>query len=148
MKEGGHVSLYIADFRSLVSRIGDWGEGALIHHFRKGLPFRILDLGERSTQEPQMVVHTSRISSPNNRNITPTQNEHSVFTPESNLNSDALWLQMSQFSEKTEKQFAELQESHERIKTLTASMEKIVKTLEEGLDQLSKASEETNKKLN
>ncbi|MBW0489410.1 hypothetical protein O181_029125 [Austropuccinia psidii MF-1] len=25
MKEGGHVSLYIADFRSLVSRIGDWG---------------------------------------------------------------------------------------------------------------------------
>ncbi|MBW0586618.1 hypothetical protein O181_126333, partial [Austropuccinia psidii MF-1] len=24
MKEGGHVSLYIADFRSLVSRIGDW----------------------------------------------------------------------------------------------------------------------------
>ncbi|MBW0546318.1 hypothetical protein O181_086033 [Austropuccinia psidii MF-1] len=25
MKEVGHVSLYIADFRSLVSRIGDWG---------------------------------------------------------------------------------------------------------------------------
>ncbi|MBW0588342.1 hypothetical protein O181_128057, partial [Austropuccinia psidii MF-1] len=43
MKEGGHVSLYIADFRSLVSRIGDWGERALIHHFRKGLPSRILD---------------------------------------------------------------------------------------------------------
>ncbi|MBW0569605.1 hypothetical protein O181_109320 [Austropuccinia psidii MF-1] len=37
MKEGGHVALYIADFRSLVSRIGDWGERALIHHFRKGL---------------------------------------------------------------------------------------------------------------
>ncbi|MBW0567497.1 hypothetical protein O181_107212 [Austropuccinia psidii MF-1] len=43
MKEGGHVSLYIANFRSLVSRIGDWGERALIHHFRKGLPSRILD---------------------------------------------------------------------------------------------------------
>ncbi|MBW0490551.1 hypothetical protein O181_030266 [Austropuccinia psidii MF-1] len=42
-------------------------------------------LGERSTQEPEMVVHTSRISSPNNRNITPTQNEHSVVMPESNL---------------------------------------------------------------
>ncbi|MBW0572790.1 hypothetical protein O181_112505 [Austropuccinia psidii MF-1] len=27
MKEGGHVSLYIADFRILVSRIGDWGKG-------------------------------------------------------------------------------------------------------------------------
>ncbi|MBW0498941.1 hypothetical protein O181_038656 [Austropuccinia psidii MF-1] len=43
MKEGGNVSLYIANFRSLVSRIGDWGERALIHHFRKGLPSRILD---------------------------------------------------------------------------------------------------------
>ncbi|MBW0495440.1 hypothetical protein O181_035155 [Austropuccinia psidii MF-1] len=29
MKEGGHVSLYIANFRSWVSRIGDWGERAL-----------------------------------------------------------------------------------------------------------------------
>ncbi|MBW0508306.1 hypothetical protein O181_048021 [Austropuccinia psidii MF-1] len=33
----------MSDFRSLVSRIGDWGERALIHHFRKGLPSRILD---------------------------------------------------------------------------------------------------------
>ncbi|MBW0580537.1 hypothetical protein O181_120252 [Austropuccinia psidii MF-1] len=36
MKEGGHLYLYIADFRSFVSRIGDWGERPLIHHFRKG----------------------------------------------------------------------------------------------------------------
>ncbi|MBW0526342.1 hypothetical protein O181_066057, partial [Austropuccinia psidii MF-1] len=43
MKEGSHFSLYIADFRSLVSIIGDWGERALIHHFRKGLLSRILD---------------------------------------------------------------------------------------------------------
>ncbi|MBW0477976.1 hypothetical protein O181_017691 [Austropuccinia psidii MF-1] len=28
MKESGHVSLYIADFRSLISRVGDWGERA------------------------------------------------------------------------------------------------------------------------
>ncbi|MBW0583386.1 hypothetical protein O181_123101 [Austropuccinia psidii MF-1] len=54
MKEGGHVSLYIADFRSLVSRIGDWGERALIHHFRKGFPSRILD---------QLASHPSRIDS-------------------------------------------------------------------------------------
>ncbi|MBW0593504.1 hypothetical protein O181_133219 [Austropuccinia psidii MF-1] len=54
MKEGGHVSLYIADFRSLVSRIGDWGERALIHHFRKELPSRILD---------QLAFHPSRIDS-------------------------------------------------------------------------------------
>ncbi|MBW0591182.1 hypothetical protein O181_130897 [Austropuccinia psidii MF-1] len=54
MKEGGHVALYIANFRSLVSRIGDWGERALIHHFRKGLASRILD---------QLASHPSNIDS-------------------------------------------------------------------------------------
>ncbi|MBW0555241.1 hypothetical protein O181_094956 [Austropuccinia psidii MF-1] len=43
MKEGGHVSLYIADFSSLVSRIGVWGERAVIHNLRKGLPSKILN---------------------------------------------------------------------------------------------------------
>ncbi|MBW0460364.1 hypothetical protein O181_000079 [Austropuccinia psidii MF-1] len=43
IKEGGHVSLQIAHFRILVSRIGDQGERALIYHFRKGLPSRIVD---------------------------------------------------------------------------------------------------------
>ncbi|MBW0521145.1 hypothetical protein O181_060860 [Austropuccinia psidii MF-1] len=52
MKEGGHVSLYIGNFRILVSAIGDWGVRALINHFRKGLPFRILD---------QLASHPSRI---------------------------------------------------------------------------------------
>ncbi|MBW0496928.1 hypothetical protein O181_036643 [Austropuccinia psidii MF-1] len=55
---------------------------------------------------------------------------------------------MSQYAEKTQNQFAELEASHERMKKLTASMDKIVKTLQEGHDQLSKASEETNKRLN
>ncbi|MBW0584854.1 hypothetical protein O181_124569 [Austropuccinia psidii MF-1] len=54
MKEGGHVALYIVNFRSLVSRIGDWGERALIHHFRKGLASRILD---------QLASHPSNIDS-------------------------------------------------------------------------------------
>ncbi|MBW0526567.1 hypothetical protein O181_066282 [Austropuccinia psidii MF-1] len=54
MKEGGNVSLYISDFRILVSRIGDWGERALIHHFRKGLASRIFD---------QLASHPSRIDS-------------------------------------------------------------------------------------
>ncbi|MBW0515737.1 hypothetical protein O181_055452 [Austropuccinia psidii MF-1] len=54
IKEGGHVSFYIANFRSLVSRIGNWGESALIHHFRKGLPPRILD---------HLASHPSRIDS-------------------------------------------------------------------------------------
>ncbi|MBW0491202.1 hypothetical protein O181_030917 [Austropuccinia psidii MF-1] len=52
MKECGHVSLYISDFRSLVSGIGDWVERALIHHFRKGLPAKILH---------QLASHPSRI---------------------------------------------------------------------------------------
>ncbi|MBW0461759.1 hypothetical protein O181_001474 [Austropuccinia psidii MF-1] len=43
MKESGHVSLYIADFRSLMSRIGDWGEVAYIHVYRIGLASRLLD---------------------------------------------------------------------------------------------------------
>ncbi|MBW0521059.1 hypothetical protein O181_060774 [Austropuccinia psidii MF-1] len=54
MNKGGHVSLYISYFRSLVSRIRDWGERALIHHFRKGLPSRILD---------QLAFHPSTIDS-------------------------------------------------------------------------------------
>ncbi|MBW0489778.1 hypothetical protein O181_029493 [Austropuccinia psidii MF-1] len=91
---------------------------------------KAVGLGERSTQEPEIGVKTYRISSPNNRNITPTQNEHSVFTPESNLNSDEMWLNICQYTEQTQQQFPELQESHERMKTLTASMDKIVKTLQ------------------
>ncbi|MBW0583020.1 hypothetical protein O181_122735 [Austropuccinia psidii MF-1] len=47
--------------------------------------------GERSAQEPEVVVNSSRISSPINRNITPNQIDHNVVTPESKLNSDSLW---------------------------------------------------------
>ncbi|MBW0565222.1 hypothetical protein O181_104937 [Austropuccinia psidii MF-1] len=43
MKESGHVSLYIDDFRSLMSRIGDWGERAYIHVYKRGLTSRLLD---------------------------------------------------------------------------------------------------------
>ncbi|MBW0519862.1 hypothetical protein O181_059577 [Austropuccinia psidii MF-1] len=43
MKEIGQVSLYIADFRSLISRIGDWGERAYTHVYRIGLESRFFD---------------------------------------------------------------------------------------------------------
>ncbi|MBW0498617.1 hypothetical protein O181_038332 [Austropuccinia psidii MF-1] len=105
-------------------------------------------LGEGSTQEPEEAVNHSGISSPLNRNITPTPIEHNTVSLESNLNSDALWLQMSQFAKQTQKQFSELEASHERMKALTASMDMIVKSLQEGHAQLSKASEETNRRLN
>ncbi|MBW0527804.1 hypothetical protein O181_067519 [Austropuccinia psidii MF-1] len=49
---------------------------------------------------------------------------------------------------KLKKQFAELETRHERKKKLTASMDKIFKTLQKGHAQLSKASEETNRRLN
>ncbi|MBW0544936.1 hypothetical protein O181_084651 [Austropuccinia psidii MF-1] len=54
IKEGCHFLLYSSNFRILVSKIGDWGERALIHHFRKGLPSRIMD---------QLASHASRIDS-------------------------------------------------------------------------------------
>ncbi|MBW0546593.1 hypothetical protein O181_086308 [Austropuccinia psidii MF-1] len=104
--------------------------------------------GEGSAQEPEVAVNNSRISSPTNRNITATQIEHNIVTPESNLNSDTLWLQMSHNTEETQNQFSELEASHEGMKILIASMDKIVKNLQEGHAQLSKASEETNKRLN
>ncbi|MBW0524550.1 hypothetical protein O181_064265 [Austropuccinia psidii MF-1] len=105
-------------------------------------------MADRSTQEPELVVNHSRISIPLNRNITPTQIEHNTVSPMSSLNSDALWLQISQFAEQAQKQFSELEASHERMKALTASKDKIVKTLQEGHAQLSKASEETNRRWN
>ncbi|MBW0511506.1 hypothetical protein O181_051221 [Austropuccinia psidii MF-1] len=43
MKESGHVSLYIAYFRSLNSRIGYWGERAYINAYRRGLALMLLD---------------------------------------------------------------------------------------------------------
>ncbi|MBW0486802.1 hypothetical protein O181_026517 [Austropuccinia psidii MF-1] len=79
--------------------------------------------GERSAQEPEVVENNSRIRSPINRNVTPTQIEHNVVTPEGNLKGDSLWLQMSQFPEQTQEQSAELQAGHERMKTLTASVD-------------------------
>ncbi|MBW0556600.1 hypothetical protein O181_096315 [Austropuccinia psidii MF-1] len=63
-----------------------------------------VEFGEKSKQEPEVVVKSSRIRSPIDRNITPTQIEHNVVTPEINLNSDAIWLRMSQYTEKTQKQ--------------------------------------------
>ncbi|MBW0526107.1 hypothetical protein O181_065822 [Austropuccinia psidii MF-1] len=55
-------------------------------------------LGERSTHELETVVNTSRrIRSPATRNNTSTQMEASVVTPESNIRSNKMWLQMSQF---------------------------------------------------
>ncbi|MBW0561633.1 hypothetical protein O181_101348 [Austropuccinia psidii MF-1] len=43
MKERGHVSLYIAYLRRLISIIGNWGERAYVHVYGRGLESRPLD---------------------------------------------------------------------------------------------------------
>ncbi|MBW0564358.1 hypothetical protein O181_104073 [Austropuccinia psidii MF-1] len=55
---------------------------------------------------------------------------------------------MSRYAEQTQNQLVELEASHDRMKKLTASMDKIVKTLQEGNAQLRKSSGETNRRLN
>ncbi|MBW0552308.1 hypothetical protein O181_092023 [Austropuccinia psidii MF-1] len=105
-------------------------------------------LGEGSTQEPEIVVNTSRISSPTNRNITPTQTEHNVVTPESNLNSDKQWLQMFQFAVKTKEQLDVFKRLNERFQRKAILQEATIKAIQESCAQLSKASEEKNKRLN
>ncbi|MBW0498301.1 hypothetical protein O181_038016 [Austropuccinia psidii MF-1] len=94
---------------------------------------KAVGFGERSAQEPEVAVNYSRISFPINRSISPTQIKHNVVTPESNLNSDALWLQMSQYAAQTQKQFAELEASHERRKKLISSLDKIVETFKKDI---------------
>ncbi|MBW0490191.1 hypothetical protein O181_029906 [Austropuccinia psidii MF-1] len=76
-------------------------------------------LGERSTQKPKIAVNTSRISSLINSNITPTQNEHNVVKPESNLNSDQLWIQIPQFSVQNQEKFYELHKRNVWLQELT-----------------------------
>ncbi|MBW0573082.1 hypothetical protein O181_112797 [Austropuccinia psidii MF-1] len=110
-----------------------WQRVTIIHNLRK-FPGEVKDT--RAKTRPFLT-----------NSITPTQNEHSVLTPEIDLKSDEMLLQMAQYAEQTQKKFEELQESHERMKKLTASMDKIVKVLQEGHAQLRKSSEETNKLL-
>ncbi|MBW0563460.1 hypothetical protein O181_103175 [Austropuccinia psidii MF-1] len=107
-----------------------------------------LGIGEGSTQEPEIVVNTSRISSTTNRNITSTQTEHNVVTPESNLKSDKLWLQMSQFAVQAQEQLDDFKRLNEILQINAISQEATIKAIQESCAQLSKASEETNKILN
>ncbi|MBW0539345.1 hypothetical protein O181_079060 [Austropuccinia psidii MF-1] len=104
-------------------------------------------LGERSAQKTEIVVNTSRIHSPTNRNITPTHTEHNVVTPGSNLNSDKLSLEMSQFAVQTQESFDDLKRINERFQRNAILQEATIKAIQESCAQLNKASEETNKRL-
>ncbi|MBW0470420.1 hypothetical protein O181_010135 [Austropuccinia psidii MF-1] len=118
MKEGSHVSLYIANFRSSVSRIGDWGERALIHHFRKGLPSRILD---------QLASHPSRIDSLQNlMDVTPEldtryherqkeKSDHQEKNPEASKANSSHLQNSSSSSQKKKKNFQKRDKPHSSL---------------------------------
>ncbi|MBW0526679.1 hypothetical protein O181_066394 [Austropuccinia psidii MF-1] len=118
MKEGGHVSLYISDLRSLDSRIGDWCESALIHNFRKGLPSRTLD---------QLASHPSIIDSlPDLMDITlepdtryhERQNEkshHKEKKPEASKSNSSHPQNSSSSSQKKKKNFPERDKPHSSL---------------------------------
>ncbi|MBW0494900.1 hypothetical protein O181_034615 [Austropuccinia psidii MF-1] len=74
-------------------------------------------IGERSKQEPEIAVDTSRISSPINRSINPTQTEKNVVTTESNLNSDKMWFKMSQFKVQTQEKLDDFKRLNERFQS-------------------------------
>ncbi|MBW0542863.1 hypothetical protein O181_082578 [Austropuccinia psidii MF-1] len=105
-------------------------------------------LGEKSTQEQEILLNTSRISGPTNRNIYPTQTEHKFVIPESNLNKDKLWLQMSQFAVQNQEQVDYFKRLNERSQRNAIIQEATIKATQDSCSNLSKASEETNKGLN
>ncbi|MBW0482421.1 hypothetical protein O181_022136 [Austropuccinia psidii MF-1] len=88
-------------------------------------------LGEGSKKEPQIVVNTSRISSPTNRNITPTQTENNVVTPESELNCNKLWLQMSQFPVQTQEKLDDPKRLNQRLQRNAILQEATIKVIQE-----------------
>ncbi|MBW0498118.1 hypothetical protein O181_037833 [Austropuccinia psidii MF-1] len=98
-----------------------------------------IELRERSTQESEVVVNTSRISSPSNRNITPTHNENNL-TPESSLKSDQLWLQMSRFAVQTQEKLYELQRRNVRLQELPTVQQEKIKAIQYSCAKLRKAS--------
>ncbi|MBW0481810.1 hypothetical protein O181_021525 [Austropuccinia psidii MF-1] len=107
-----------------------------------------VELGERSTQDPEIAVNTPIISSPTNQNITSTQTENDVVTPESNLKSDKLWLKMSQFAVQTQEQLDDFKRLNEILKRNEILQEAKIKAIQESCAKLSNTSEEINKRLN
>ncbi|MBW0472389.1 hypothetical protein O181_012104 [Austropuccinia psidii MF-1] len=109
----------------------------------------IVGLSQRSAHKPQKIVKTpDRISKPTIRNDIPTQNEDNVVTPKSNIKSNELWFKMSQFSEKTQKEFGKLHKDNVRLQELITLQNTTIHALQEVFAKLSKESKETNKGLN
>ncbi|MBW0567819.1 hypothetical protein O181_107534 [Austropuccinia psidii MF-1] len=79
----------------------------------------VVRLSSINSQKQQIIVNKpDRISKATVVNDIHTQNDHSVFTFESNLKSNGLWLRMSQFSEQTHKEFGKLNQNNLRLQEL------------------------------
>ncbi|MBW0568012.1 hypothetical protein O181_107727 [Austropuccinia psidii MF-1] len=103
---------------------------------------------EKYKKQQIAVNNSNRIRDPATKSITPTQMKYNVVTPESNLNSDQLWLQMSQLAVKNQEKFDEPHSRNVRLQEWKTLQEATVKAIQESYAKLSEASEETNKRLN
>ncbi|MBW0461294.1 hypothetical protein O181_001009 [Austropuccinia psidii MF-1] len=104
---------------------------------------------KRSTMKQQTVVNTSNeASSPRIRNDISTQIKHNFAIPESTISSNTLWLQSSQFVEQTQKELERLHENISRFQEFYTLQTKNINTLQEDYTKLSKASEESKRRLN
>ncbi|MBW0541237.1 hypothetical protein O181_080952 [Austropuccinia psidii MF-1] len=104
---------------------------------------------KRSIKKQQTVVNTfNEASSPRIRNDISTQTQHNVVIPESNISSNTLWSQFSQFVEQNQKEFERLQEDISMLQAVNTLQTKAICTLQEDYTKLSKASEETKIRLN
>ncbi|MBW0524501.1 hypothetical protein O181_064216 [Austropuccinia psidii MF-1] len=104
---------------------------------------------ERSTRKQQTAVSTSHEArSPKIRNDIKTQIKHNFVIPESNISSNTLWLQFSQSVGQTQKEVERLHESISRLQEVYTLQTKTIHTVQEDYTILSKASEETKRRIN
>ncbi|MBW0470835.1 hypothetical protein O181_010550 [Austropuccinia psidii MF-1] len=66
----------------------------------------------------------------------------------SNLNSDKLWLKISQFAVQTQEKHNDLKILNERLQINEILQQATIKSIQESCAHFSKASEETNRRLN
>ncbi|MBW0481222.1 hypothetical protein O181_020937 [Austropuccinia psidii MF-1] len=109
----------------------------------------VVGISEGSEKKQEIIVNKSdRISKPTIRNDIPTKNKQNVVKNDSKMNINDLWLKIAQFLEKTQKGFEKIHEKNSRLQVIITLKTKTIHTPQEDYTKLSKALEETNKRLN
>ncbi|MBW0470818.1 hypothetical protein O181_010533 [Austropuccinia psidii MF-1] len=108
---------------------------------------KLMDLVKELHKKRKAVNTPDKINNPTITNDIPTQNEHSVVTPESSISRNELWLKIYKFAQKTQKEFEILHESIFRLKEVDKLQTKNFHTLQEDYTKLIRVSETTNRKL-